>query len=71
MVSLLKNLPVAKYTSDQTGYQIICDLWQRVMGISHDMGVVNTDALSHSNKFLYKCLQTTEKENKYLEACHR
>ena len=35
------------------------------------MHVVNNDALSHQNKSLEKCLQTSEKEEErnYLEAC--
>ena len=63
--------PASKETSDQKGYLLIRDLWQRGTNSIRNMHVVNNDALSHQNKSLEKCLQTSEKEEErnYLEAC--
>ena len=50
--SLLNNLPMEKEMLDQKGGLLIRYLWQRGTGSIHYMCVVNTDALSHQNKFL-------------------
>ena len=72
-----KNSPLATESSDQKIDLLISNLWQRGTESIHAMHVVNTDAISHQNKYMYKCLQTEEQDNKkkYLKSflqqhCH-
>ena len=55
------------------GGLLIHSLYQRGTDSIHEMSVMNTDALSHHNKSLEKCLLIVEngKKRKYLEACLR
>ena len=41
----------------QKGDLLICDLWQNCTNSAHGMRVLNTDAKSHLEKTLDKCLQ--------------
>ena len=56
---------------EQIGDVLICDLWQNMTDIFHDISVVNIYAKSHLTNTPEKCLQDAEWVNKkmYLEAC--
>ena len=57
------NAPPSDFT-EQKGDPLIRDLCQNGTGGVHDMRVVNTDAKSHSEKPLEKCLQKAERAKK-------
>ena len=57
--------------TEQKGYLLIRDLWQKGTNSVHDMYVANTDAKSYVKKTPERCLQDCEKAKKkvYLEDC--
>ena len=56
---------------DEKGDLLIRYLWTQGTDSTHDMRVVNTDAVSYQSKIPENCLETANRENKrkYLNTC--